>query len=202
MANEPIIVLGTLNNGSVIPIAIPSSDRACSCVYPLLVSIIGIMIEIKGIINEEITLTTVIGVLFLINVLNFGFEKEKPPPTFLYIIIPITVLIIPAITIPITGAYIEEKFLTENISCEHLAELCGISYSYFQRIFSQKYGISPKRYIIQLKVNYASDLLKSGEYSVSQTAEMSGFDDLYFFSRQFKEYVGMSPQKYKNNPPK
>ncbi|MBE6760845.1 MAG: helix-turn-helix transcriptional regulator [Ruminococcaceae bacterium] len=98
--------------------------------------------------------------------------------------------------------YIEEKFLTENISCEHLAELCGISYSYFQRIFSQKYGISPKRYIIQLKVNYASDLLKSGEYSVSQTAEMSGFDDLYFFSRQFKEYVGMSPQKYKNNPPK
>ena len=66
----------------------------------------------------------------------------------------------------------------------------------------EKYGVSPKRYIIQLKINYACDLLKSGDYSVKETAEMSGFEDLYFFSRQFKEYMGMSPAKYKNNPPK
>jgi len=98
--------------------------------------------------------------------------------------------------------YIEDNFLSKNISCEYLATLCDISYSYLQRLFNQKYGVSPKKYIIQLKINYASDLLKSGEYSVSETAKMSGFEDLYFFSRQFKEYVGMSPIKYKNNPPK
>ena len=98
--------------------------------------------------------------------------------------------------------YIEENFLNKNISCEYLAKLCSISYSYLQRLFNERYGISPKRYIIQLKINYACDLLKVGEYSVSETAEMSGFDDLYFFSRQFKEYMGMSPQKYKGNLPK
>ena len=98
--------------------------------------------------------------------------------------------------------YIENNFLTERISCERLAKLCNVSYSYLIRLFSEKYGISPKRYIIQLKINYACDLLKSGDYSVSEAARMSGFDDLYFFSRQFKEYVGMPPVKYKNNPPK
>jgi len=98
--------------------------------------------------------------------------------------------------------YIEANFLSKNISCETLTELCGISYSYLQRLFNEKYGVSPKRYIIQLKINYACDLLQSGLYSVSETAEMSGFEDLYFFSRQFKEYVGMSPIKYKKNPPK
>ena len=86
--------------------------------------------------------------------------------------------------------YIEENFLSRNISCEFLAELCSISYSYLVRLFNEKYGVSPKRYIIQLKINYASDLLKSGQYSVSEVAEMSGFEDLYFFSRQFKEYIG------------
>jgi AraC-like DNA-binding protein len=98
--------------------------------------------------------------------------------------------------------YIESNFLNKNISCDFLAGRCGISYSYLQRLFNEKYGVSPKRYIIQLKINYASDLLKSGEYSVSDAAEMSGFENLYFFSRQFKEYVGMSPKKYKSNPPK
>ena len=98
--------------------------------------------------------------------------------------------------------YIETNFLNQNISCEYLAEICKISYSYLQRLFNKKYGVSPKRYIIQLKINYACDLLKSGDYSVKETAEMSGFEDLYFFSRQFKEYMGMPPVKYKNNLPK
>lgn len=98
--------------------------------------------------------------------------------------------------------YIESNFLSKEVSCKRLSKICGISYSYLQRLFNEKYGVPPKRYIIQLKINYACDLLRSGLYSVRETAEMSGFDDLYFFSRQFKEYVGMSPKKYKNNPPK
>ena len=52
-----------------------------------------------------------------------------------------------------------------------------------------------------LKIEVKSTKQTFGEYSVSETAKMSGFEDLYFFSRQFKEYVGMSPIKYKNNPP-
>lgn len=94
--------------------------------------------------------------------------------------------------------YIEGNFLKKNISCAYLAKICGISYNYLQRLFVEKYGISPKRYIIQLKINYACDLLSMGDYSVTKIAEEAGFSDLYFFSRQFKEYIGVSPKEYQN----
>ncbi len=100
-------------------------------------------------------------------------------------------------------SFINEHFISENISAEKLAELCDISYSYLKRLFIKRFGLPPKKYIIQLKINYACDLLRSEMYSVSEVSEMCGYGDLYFFSRQFKEYVGISPtefmKKYKSS---
>ena len=60
----------------------------------------------------------------------------------------------------------------------------------------EKHGNVPKRYIIQMKINHACELLRLEMYSVSQIAKLSGFSDIYFFSRQFKEYVGISPTDF------
>ncbi len=95
-------------------------------------------------------------------------------------------------------SYINEGFLNKDISAEKLSSLCGVSYSYLKKLFVKRLGLPPKKYIIQLKINYACDLLKSEMYSVSQVAELCGYGDLYFFSRQFKEYMGISPTEYKN----
>ena len=86
--------------------------------------------------------------------------------------------------------------MKENISCKYLAELCKINYSYLDRLFKEKFDLSPKKYIIQLKINYARNLLESGVYSVSEAAEELHFSDVYFFSRQFKEYTGRTPSEY------
>ena len=48
----------------------------------------------------------------------------------------------------------------------------------------------------QLRINYACDLLRSGLYTVSHTAERCGFESVAFFSRQFKAYMGVSPSAY------
>lgn len=99
--------------------------------------------------------------------------------------------------------YITENFLKEHLSCEHLAEICGISYSYLKRLFIEKYDMSPKKYIIKLKTDYACELLLSEMYSVGEIAQMAGFSDIYFFSRQFKNQMGISPlqfaKKYKSS---
>ena len=99
--------------------------------------------------------------------------------------------------------YINENFLSNNISMDKLAELCGISYSYFKKIFVKKFSMTPKKYIINLKINNACELLKTETYTVSQISLMCGFSDIYFFSRQFKEYMGISPrifiEKYKSS---
>jgi AraC-like DNA-binding protein len=87
-------------------------------------------------------------------------------------------------------------FLREELSVGALADRCGISESYFKRLFKEKYGISPKRYIIQLKINHACDLLRLSRYSISQIAEICNFSDVYFFSRQFKQYMGISPSEF------
>ena len=93
--------------------------------------------------------------------------------------------------------YIHKHFLSnELITSEKLVLLCGISYSYIKKIFALKYKISPKRYILQLKMRYACDLLRGEEYSISQIADMCGYSDIYTFSHQFKTEFGISPMQF------
>lgn len=92
--------------------------------------------------------------------------------------------------------YIGENFLKEKISITKLTEQCGISESYLKTLFIKKFGVSPLQYIIQLKVNYACDLLKSERYSISQVAEKCGYSNVYFFSRQFKSYARITPSQF------
>lgn len=91
---------------------------------------------------------------------------------------------------------IHNGFLKETFTTEQLAKCCHISESYFKRLFREKYGVPPKKYVIRLKIDHACDLLRLGRYSVGQIAEMSNFSDIYFFSRQFKEYMGVSPTQF------
>ena len=92
--------------------------------------------------------------------------------------------------------YIEKHFLSTRITVGYLAELCGISESYLKKIFIKKFGIPPVKYIIQLKMNYACDLLRYGQYSITQIAELLGYSNVYYFSRQFKESLGMTPTEF------
>ena len=94
--------------------------------------------------------------------------------------------------------YIEKHFLDKKITAEELTLCCTISYPYIKKLFVKKFGVPPIKYSIQLKINYACDLLKSELYTISQIAEICGYNDIYFFSRQFKEYVGISPTKFLN----
>ena len=100
--------------------------------------------------------------------------------------------------------FIQHNFLSQDtITAEKLVSLCGISYSYIKRIFALKFNISPKRYILQLKMNYACDLLRHGEHTISQISEICGYSDIYTFSHQFKTEFGLSPtdfiKKYKSS---
>ncbi len=94
--------------------------------------------------------------------------------------------------------YIKKNFLNKKITTEELASCCKISYPYIKKLFVKKFGIPPIKYSIQLKINYACDLLKLNLYTLSQIAEICGYNNLYFFSRQFKEYMGISPTDYIN----
>jgi len=99
--------------------------------------------------------------------------------------------------------YVEENFLANKISVPFLADRCGISEAYLKKLFIKKFGMSPIKYIIRLKINHACDLLRTKQYSITQVSELCGYENVYYFSRQFKEYVGTSPsvfvERYKSS---
>ncbi len=91
---------------------------------------------------------------------------------------------------------IERSFTEREISVSRLAKLCGISEVYFRHLFLNAFGVSPKEYVIQKRMDYAKALLKSGDFSVTQVAALCGYAEPCHFSREFKERVGVSPNKY------
>ncbi len=94
--------------------------------------------------------------------------------------------------------YIDSHFTEKDISCEELANLCGISYSYLKGLFIEQYKLSPNKYINKMRINYACDLLREKRYTVTQIAEMSGFSDVFYFCKFFKKNVGITPTQFKN----
>ena len=92
---------------------------------------------------------------------------------------------------------INAEFLKNELSVSTLAEECGITESYFRRIFTRKYGVSPKEYIIRLRMGYAKDLLSSGDVSVTEAAEICGYSEVTHFSREFSKRVGVPPRIFK-----
>ncbi len=96
-------------------------------------------------------------------------------------------------------SYIHKNFRSETIDVSRLAEMCYFSEQHFRRVFKQFYSVSPKQYIINLKIEYAAQLLQSRLYSVQQVSEKCGFEDVKYFSRIFKKYMKFSPKDYMAN---
>ena len=96
--------------------------------------------------------------------------------------------------------HISENYRKKEIKVEELAALCGISRKYFTKLFSTYYDLTPKQYIINLKLDYARKLLISEpQMSIMQISEACLFSNVYYFSRLFSEHVGQSPSEYRKN---
>ena len=78
------------------------------------------------------------------------------------------------------------------------ADMCNMSESYFSHVFTEIVGVSPKKYIINAKIEMAKDLLRDTDFSIAQISGISGFNDQNYFSRMFKKYLNESPSSYRN----
>ena len=92
---------------------------------------------------------------------------------------------------------INSDFNKQDLSIPSLAKLCNISEVYLRRLFIDKFGVPPKKYIIETRINHAKSLIKSGMFSVLETARLCGYSDECHFSKEFKKRTGQSPVNYK-----
>jgi len=87
--------------------------------------------------------------------------------------------------------------LYNAITVKELTEITGISQPYLFKIFTEKFGKSPKQYISDRKLLYAQKLLRETDLTVTQIAASVGFGDVLAFSKFFAGHVGVSPRKYR-----
>ncbi len=92
--------------------------------------------------------------------------------------------------------YLEEHISDPGLSNSMLAELLGFSEVHFRKQFTTLYGTPPHKYIVELRIRRAKQLLADGILPVTQIAEQCGFSSVYHFSRSFKNRVRISPSEY------
>jgi AraC-like DNA-binding protein len=91
--------------------------------------------------------------------------------------------------------YMEQHF-SENISRDMLAEMEGLSPEHCSRLFKKETGKTLIAYLTDIRINHAKCELIRGQSSISHIAEYVGYGEQYYFSRKFKQTVGIAPTAY------
>lgn len=91
--------------------------------------------------------------------------------------------------------YFEEHF-EEKVSLDQIAENMYLSPFYISKIFKSEIGDTPIRYLINIRLDRAKEMLELGNYdSIQSVAAKVGYDDAYHFSKLFKKRFGVSPSQ-------
>ncbi|KIL34695.1 chemotaxis protein CheY [Cohnella kolymensis] len=78
---------------------------------------------------------------------------------------------------------------------DDLAIRAGLSSRYFSIKFKEIIGMSVQTYMIRTRIERAQHLLMHAGMNVTEVADALGYRDIFFFSRQFKQYTGKSPSE-------
>jgi AraC-like DNA-binding protein/mannose-6-phosphate isomerase-like protein (cupin superfamily) len=91
--------------------------------------------------------------------------------------------------------YIDHN-LSQKITIHELASVANISDYHFCKLYKKITGKTPMDYINSLRINRAVILLSEGNSNITEIAFACGFCDSNYFSRIFKKYKGVAPNKY------
>lgn len=94
-----------------------------------------------------------------------------------------------------TIQYLQREY-SKDIRIEKLAEQTALSRVKYNDIFKTMTGKTPVQYLTELRIDRAKQLLIGSDQRLKEIAEQTGFRDEYYFSRRFKQSVGLSPIQF------
>jgi len=89
-----------------------------------------------------------------------------------------------------------EKHPDQPVKIGTLVSLAGISEAQLRRIFHAELGVSPKQYLVRVRMEYACRLLSAEGLRVGEVADLLGFASPFQFSAQFRRFYGVPPSRY------
>lgn len=91
--------------------------------------------------------------------------------------------------------YMSEN-LSNNLTLKEIVTYCGMSKSAVNNLFQKQFHKGTIEYFIGMKIEMAKKYLREDNYNITQIADMLGYSNVHYFSRQFKQMTGMSPSEY------
>ena len=85
----------------------------------------------------------------------------------------------------------------EHLTLESAARALFLSPDYLSRIFSKETGTSFNRYLNNVRITKAKELIRSGNLRLTDISQMVGYDDQSYFTKVFRRITGMSPNEYR-----
>ena len=92
---------------------------------------------------------------------------------------------------------IQNEFV-RDLNMKLLARDIGLSYSGFCHTFTEHTGLSPHRYLLELRLIRARSLLAETELSIKEISAQTGFKDELYFSRVFRRKLNLTPSKWRS----
>lgn len=90
---------------------------------------------------------------------------------------------------------IVDEDISRKININSLAREANLSAFHFSRLFKHAFGISPYQYVLNRRLERSFELLKGGDYMLTDIAYQVGFNDIYSFSKSFKKRFNICPSK-------
>ncbi len=84
-----------------------------------------------------------------------------------------------------------------NQDFKKIAHNISLSYSHFRRLFRETSGLSPQRFLLKARIDFASRLIRNTDKPLKLIAELAGFEDIYYFTKLFKKHYDLPPAKYR-----
>jgi YesN/AraC family two-component response regulator len=93
--------------------------------------------------------------------------------------------------------YINHHYM-EKLSSDSLEEIFEVNFDYINRVFSKITDMTIFKYINQLRITNAKQLIETSNLDFGEIAYLVGIEDRYYFSRQFRKITNMTPTQYYN----
>ena len=92
--------------------------------------------------------------------------------------------------------YVRNNYMNK-ITLDDIADYVYMSKSHVSKIFNEEMGMSISTYVNKFRVKKSKSLLKDSSLSIAEIANLTGFEDQSYFTKQFKAETGMSPKEFR-----
>lgn len=92
--------------------------------------------------------------------------------------------------------YVRQHYI-DGFTSAQIQEACGLSYKYTGTLFKEVTGQTIKEYQCALRLRKAEQLLKETNKSIAEIAQLTGFSDVFYFSKIFHRKKGCPPGEYR-----